>query len=69
MTEDEEPNRVDLGKMREFKPVFQEDGVLTVGNSPSCNDGAAAFVLMAEAEAADLSLVPWPASSAMPGRR
>jgi acetyl-CoA C-acetyltransferase len=58
VTEDEEPNRVNLGKMRELKPVFQEDGVLTVGNSPSCNDGAAALVLMAEAEAADLSLRP-----------
>ncbi len=56
--EDEEPNRVDLGKMRELKPVFQEGGVLTVGNSPSCNDGAAALVVMAEEEAARLELVP-----------
>lgn len=56
--EDEEPNRVDLSKMRELKPVFQEDGVLTVGNSPSCNDGAAALVVMAEEEAARLGLVP-----------
>ena len=58
VTEDEEPNRVDLGKLRELKPVFQEDGVLTVGNSPSCNDGAAALVLMAEEEALHLGLVP-----------
>jgi acetyl-CoA C-acetyltransferase len=56
--EDEEPNRVDLGKMRELKPVFQEDGVLTVGNSPSCNDGAAALVVMAEEEAAQRGLTP-----------
>ncbi len=56
--EDEEPNRVDLSKMRELKPVFQEDGVLTVGNSPSCNDGAAALVLMAESEAVRLGLTP-----------
>jgi acetyl-CoA C-acetyltransferase len=56
--EDEEPNRVDLKKMRELKPVFQEDGVLTVGNSPSCNDGAAALVVMAEDEAARLGLAP-----------
>jgi acetyl-CoA C-acetyltransferase len=48
VTEDEEPNRVNLSKLRELKPVFQEDGVLTVGNSPSCNDGAAALVVMAE---------------------
>jgi acetyl-CoA C-acetyltransferase len=56
--EDEEPNRVDLSKLRELKPVFQEDGVLTVGNSPSCNDGAAALVIMAEEEAGRLGLEP-----------
>ncbi len=58
VTEDEEPNRVDLGKLRDLKPVFQEDGVLTVGNSPACNDGAAAVVVMAEEEAARLGLAP-----------
>lgn len=58
VTDDEEPNRVELGKMRELKPVFQEDGVLTVGNSPSCNDGAAALVIMADEAAADLGLRP-----------
>jgi acetyl-CoA C-acetyltransferase len=56
--DDEEPSRVDLRKMRELKPVFREDGVLTVGNSPSCNDGAAALVIMAEEEAAHLGLTP-----------
>jgi acetyl-CoA C-acetyltransferase len=56
--DDEEPNRVDLGKMRGLKSVFKEDGVLTVGNSPSCNDGAAALVIMAEEEADDLGLNP-----------
>jgi len=58
VTEDEEPNRVDLSKMRSLKPVFQEDGSLTVGNSPSCNDGAAALVVMAEDEADRLGLKP-----------
>ncbi len=58
VAEDEEPNRVDLGKLRTLKPVFQEDGVLTVGNSPSCNDGAAALVIMAEDEASALDLKP-----------
>lgn len=56
--EDEEPNRVDLKKLRELRPVFQEDGVLTVGNSPSCNDGAAALIVMAEDEAVRLELAP-----------
>ncbi len=58
ITDDEEPNRVDLAKLRQLKPVFQEDGVLTVGNSPSCNDGAAALVIMAEEEASRLGLAP-----------
>ncbi|MDQ6734556.1 MAG: thiolase family protein [Nitrospirota bacterium] len=58
ITEDEEPNRVELGKMRKLKAVFQEDGVLTVGNSPSCNDGAAALVIMAEDEAVNSGLTP-----------
>jgi acetyl-CoA C-acetyltransferase len=56
--DDEEPNRVDLSRMRELKPVFQEDGVLTVANSPSCNDGAAALVVMAEETAVALGLSP-----------
>jgi acetyl-CoA C-acetyltransferase len=51
VTDDEEPNRVDLGKLANLNPVFQKDGVLTVGNSPSCNDGAAALVIMEEEEA------------------
>ena len=58
VSDDEEPNRVDLARLPQLKPVFQEDGVLTVGNSPSCNDGAAALVVMAEEEASRLGLVP-----------
>jgi acetyl-CoA C-acetyltransferase len=58
VTDDEEPTRIDLKKLRELKPVFQENGLLTVGNSPSCNDGAAALVVMAQEEAARRRLVP-----------
>ena len=58
VTEDEEPNRVDLNKMRQLKPAFQANGVLTVGNSPSCNDGAAALVIMAEEEADRRGITP-----------
>ena len=58
VTDDEEPHRVDLSKLRHLKPAFQEDGLLTVGNSPSCNDGAAALVVMAEEEATHLGLAP-----------
>ena len=58
VSDDEEPNRVDLKKLHHLKPAFQADGLLTVGNSPSCNDGAAALVVMAEEEAAHLGLAP-----------
>jgi acetyl-CoA C-acetyltransferase len=58
VADDEEPNRVDLSKMRTLKPVFKEEGVLTVGNSPSCNDGAAALIVTAEGEATHLGLAP-----------
>ncbi len=58
VTDDEEPNRVSLSKLRGLKPVFRDNGVLTVGNSPSCNDGAAALVVMAEEEAQSLGLTP-----------
>ncbi len=58
VTDDEEPGKADLSKMRSFKPVFQEEGILTVGNSPSCNDGAAALVLMAEDQAVSRGLRP-----------
>lgn len=58
VAEDEEPNRVDLGKMRRLKPAFQDDGVLTVGNSPTCNDGAAALIIMEEKEAIVHGMTP-----------
>ncbi len=58
VAEDEEPTRADLSKIRSLKPIFKDDGVLTVGNSPACNDGAAALVIMAEDEASTLGLTP-----------
>lgn len=58
VVDDEEPNRVDLAKLRRLTPAFRPDGVLTVGNSPSCNDGAAALVVMAQEEAERLGLAP-----------
>jgi acetyl-CoA C-acetyltransferase len=44
--------------MRQLKPVFREDGILTVGNSPSCNDGASALVVMEEEEASKRGCAP-----------
>ncbi|RMH03482.1 MAG: thiolase family protein [Nitrospirae bacterium] len=58
VVDDEEPTRVDLSRLRSLKPVFQEDGILTVGNSPSCNDGAAALVMMSEEEMKRRGLPP-----------
>ena len=56
--EDEDPNRVDLAGIRTLKPAFQQDGVLTAGNSPSCNDGAAAVVVMSHSESQARELEP-----------
>jgi acetyl-CoA C-acetyltransferase len=56
--EDEEPKRVDPVKLRTLPSIFKEDGLLTVGNSPSCNDGAAALVIMAADQAERLGLTP-----------
>lgn len=42
---DEEPTRVDLARMSELEPAFQEGGTITVGNSSKINDGASALVL------------------------
>jgi acetyl-CoA C-acetyltransferase len=51
VVEDEEPRRFAPEKMRALRPVFQEDGTVTVANASSISDGAAA-VVVASAEAA-----------------
>lgn len=42
---DEEPFRGKLDKFGDLKPAFQKDGTVTVANSSSLSDGAAALVL------------------------
>ena len=44
-----------LGKLR---PAFSKDGTVTAGNASGINDGAAALVLMTEAEAEKRGLTP-----------
>jgi acetyl-CoA C-acetyltransferase len=44
-----------LGKL---KPAFSKDGTVTAGNASGINDGAAAMVLMTEAEAERRGLTP-----------
>ena len=51
LSEDEEPQRVDFGKLRKLKPAFEPGGKVTAGNASSLSDGAAAVVLISEAEA------------------
>ena len=47
VSEDEEPGRVKFEKIPELKPAFDKNGTVTVANSSSLNDGAAAVILMA----------------------
>lgn len=59
MTDDEgvrmEPDRE---AMADLDPVFQEDGVVTPGNSSQMSDGASAVLVMAEEKADALGLDP-----------
>lgn len=51
VAEDEEPRRFDPEKLATLRPAFEKDGTVTVANSSSISDGAAAVVL-ASAEVA-----------------
>lgn len=55
---DEEPFRVELGKMASLRPAFQEGGTVTAANSSKIDDGAAALVLATADEAARRGLRP-----------
>ena len=43
---DEEPGRIDIGKMAGLRPAFGKDGVLTAASASKISDGAAALVVM-----------------------
>ena len=47
-----------LEGMQKLKPAFVKDGLVTAGNASGLNDGAAAVMLMTEAEAARRGLKP-----------
>ncbi len=49
---------VTLETLTRLRPAFQKDGTVTAGNASGINDGAAAVVLMTEAEAARRGLTP-----------
>lgn len=55
---DEEPGRVQYEKIPNLKPAFEKEGVITVANASSINDGAAAVLLMSEGRAKELGFKP-----------
>lgn len=45
-------------KLATLKPAFQEDGLVTAGNSSQITDGASAVLIMSESKAKELGLKP-----------
>jgi len=58
VTQDEEPTRHDLSRLKELFPVFKETGGITAGNSSKISDGAAAVVVMSGDKAKLLGIKP-----------
>jgi len=58
VSEDEEPKRGDLVKMRHLKPAFKEGGTVTAGNASPVDDGAAALVVTSGRHAETFGLTP-----------
>lgn len=58
ISEDEQPPKADVSKIRQLRPAFSKDGTVTAANSSSISDGAAALVLMRESEARQRGLTP-----------
>ena len=44
--------------MRDLKPVFRPDGLITAGNACPLNDGASAVIVMSDTKAQELGLTP-----------
>ncbi|HVR80620.1 MAG TPA: thiolase family protein [Luteimonas sp.] len=55
---DEEPGKIDTGKIPGLRAAFGKDGVLTAASSSKISDGAAATVLMSAEEAGKRGLKP-----------
>jgi acetyl-CoA C-acetyltransferase len=55
---DEQPGKVDVGRISQLRPAFREGGTVTAANSSSISDGAAAFVLMRASEAEKIGAKP-----------
>lgn len=55
---DEQPGKADIGKIPTLRPVFAKDGSVTAANSSSISDGAAALILLKQADAEARGLSP-----------
>lgn len=55
---DEELNSVILDKLPSLRAAFEKEGTVTAGNASSINDGAAAMLIMDEAQAISMGLTP-----------
>ncbi|MFO7560869.1 MAG: hypothetical protein R6X10_18735 [Desulfobacterales bacterium] len=58
VSRDEEPGRCEIDKIPTMRPAFSKDGTVTAASSSSISDGAAALLLMTEAEASRRGLEP-----------
>lgn len=58
VSEDEQPAKTDLDKIRQLRPAFSKDGTVTAANASSISDGAAALLLMRQSEAQQRGLTP-----------
>jgi len=56
---DEAPRKdTSIGALSKLRPAFDRDGTITAGNAPGVNDGAGAFVVMADETAEKLGKTP-----------
>lgn len=58
VTQDEEPTRHGISKLKELLPVFKQGGSITAGNSSKISDGAAAVVVMSGDKAKEFDMKP-----------
>ena len=58
VTEDEELKRFNETKLRQLKPAFGQEGMITAGNASSVNDGAAAIVVLSAEKAGMVEATP-----------
>ncbi len=58
ITKDQQPGNANVEKIPDLRPAFKTGGTITAANSSSISDGAAALLLMSEADARQRGLVP-----------